>query len=109
MEIELDNGLVVKINEDDKTATVIKLNKQTEDVFIPRYAEYKGNKYKIISLAFYALSCKIIQSLTFPEDSEVNYFDGSIFNSSRIKKLQIPVSLTKFNPRFLKNVYCINE
>ena len=95
MEIELDNGLRLEINESTKTSTVIKLNQKSNDVLIPRYAEYKGEKYKIISIKSYAFKKVDLELLHFADDSEVEHFGSSIFFSSTIKKFQIPASLTK--------------
>ena len=93
MEIEIEGGLNVKINQKNNTASIIKSPKAKGTVFIPRFVEFENHKYKIISIEQYAFSNIKIDSLTFPEDSEVESFEWYSFSYSGIKKLQIPLNL----------------
>lgn len=93
MEFEIKDGLKVKINEANNTASIIKSSKATGKVFIPHFFE-KGNvKYKIIAISKNAFENCNIESLTFPEDSEVEIFESSCFFNAQINILQIPSSV----------------
>ena len=99
--MELENGLRVKLNRHNKTASVTKSPKVNGKVFIPRFAEFDNQKYKIISIKKSAFSRVTIELLEFPEDSEVETFEEECFTDARIKKLQIPASV-----KFLKDDWC---
>ena len=53
MEIEIEGGLRVAINEKDKTASITRLPKATGIVLITRFAKYYI-KYLIISIGGYS-------------------------------------------------------
>ena len=91
--MKFEGGLRVSINEKDNSASVIKSPKATRIVFVPRYAEYKNNKYKIISIDQNAFKGNNIEFLTFPEDSEVISFKSHSFLKIHIKKLRITPKL----------------
>ena len=100
MEFEVKNGLRAIINETNNTASIVKSPKATGDVFIPRFVE-KGNiQYKIISIGEKAFQDCKINSLTFPEDSEIETFESSCFINALIKCLQIPSSVKKIDGCF---------
>lgn len=101
MEIIIEGGLIAKINQKDNTASIIKSPKATGTVFVPRFAEYEGSKYKIISLSEDSFQGNFIELLTFPEDSELESIETHAFRSAHIKKLKIPNSL-----KFLKYDWC---
>ena len=106
MEIEIKGDLRVKIDQKNKTASIIESPKAKGTVLIPRFAEYENVKYKIISIDTSSFRDTKIESVTFPEDSEVETFEGSIFEDSTIKKLQIPPKLKNLNDgwnRYIKN------
>ena len=92
MEVEIENGFKLKINETNRTATLIKIPKDTKSLFVPRDIEYQKQKYLITSLSF-RFNSYHLESVTFPEDSKVEIFEQNCFNGSHIKKLQIPSSL----------------
>lgn len=98
-EIELENGLRIKIYPVNQTATVIKSGKVTGNVLIPRYVEDDGKKYPIISLSENAFKEAKFDSLIFPKDSEVETFENSLFYSACLTKLQIPPKLKKIHNR----------
>lgn len=77
--LKLDNGLQVMINTEKLTAKVIDSIKVTGTVVIPRYAISNKKKYTIIAIGNQAFSYTKFDSLIFPEDSEVESFEGSPF------------------------------
>lgn len=96
MEIEDDESrLNILINTKDHTASVMKSPKATGDVFIPRFIQHDNAKYTIKSIDEEAFSQNKIESIRFPDDSEVSSFKKDAFQQTSIKKLQIPKSLTR--------------
>lgn len=94
MEIEIEGGLRVKLNQNDNTSSIIESPKASGTVFIPKFVEYENQKYKIISIGDYAFNAnKSIDYLTFPEDSEVERFERCFLQNCNINKLQIPPKL----------------
>lgn len=98
MEIEDQSGLNLKLNEKNHVASVIKSPKAVGSVFIPRLIQHNGNDYKIISIDNEAFSSNKIESITFPQDSEVESFKKDAFQQTSIKKLQIPPKLKTIEP-----------
>lgn len=93
IELEIGNGLRVKINEDSHTSSIISSPKATGNVIIPKYAEFECSQYNIISIEKFAFRDTDIKSLSFPEDSLVESFESCCFYSSKVQKIQIPSSL----------------
>ena len=50
MMFEIKDGLMVKINESDKTASITKSPKATGNICVPCFYEKENIKYKIISI-----------------------------------------------------------
>ena len=101
MELEIEGGLRVAINEKYKTASIIRSPKATGIVLIPRFAKYKTIEYPIISIDGYSFKDNYIELLTFPEDSEVESFNENSLVQAHIKKLRFPPKL-----KYLKNRWC---
>ena len=101
MEIQIDSGLRLKLNVDDCTASVIKSPTVTGNVFIPQIILHENIHYKIISLGRYAFESINVQSITFPENSEIKTFEKYCFSNADIKMLQIPAEL-----EFLEEGWC---
>lgn len=93
IELEIGNGLKVRINESNHTSSIISSPKAIGDVIIPKYAEFECNKFNIISIERHAFKNNDIKSLSFPEDSLVEIFEPECFYGSKLQKLQIPASL----------------
>ncbi|KAK8888329.1 hypothetical protein M9Y10_039396 [Tritrichomonas musculus] len=98
---ELQNNLRVEINHNDLTAKVITSPKVSGTVIVPRYAINEEKKiFKIISIGDSAFENAKFDSLLFPEDSEVESFEGSTFFHSEFEKLQFPPKLQKISKRW---------
>lgn len=105
MEISLfQGGLKIKLDQEKHTSSIISSPEASGDVFIPKYVEYKGSKYPIISIKDRAFNDNKIESLTFPEDSEVKTFETLSFLFTSIKQLQIPASLTNLQDNWYYNI-----
>ena len=108
MNVEIDGGLTVEINQKDKTAKLKKIPNEVDTLIIPRYAEYKNQKYTIISLSFSYSSSKI-GFLTFPEDSEVEKIEMNCFHGTHIRKLKIPPKLKYLEYSWATCLYDLSE
>ena len=64
---------MVKITESDYNASIVELAKVTLNVFIPHFFEKR--KYKIIFIKGYAFENCNIDSLAFPNDTEIEIFE----------------------------------
>ncbi|KAK8897753.1 hypothetical protein M9Y10_015718 [Tritrichomonas musculus] len=93
MEIDIEGGLRVSINEKDKTASIIESPKATGIVLIPKFAKYNNIQYLITSISEKSFNRNYIEFLTFPEDSEVESFKMGSLLGAHIKKLRIPPKL----------------
>ena len=64
---EIKDGLMVKINELDKTASIVESPKASGNIFIPSFYEKENIKYKIISIGHHAFEKCNIDTLVFPK------------------------------------------
>lgn len=97
-------GLKIKLDKEKHTSIVVSSPDATGNVFIPKFIEYKGMKYPIISISDRAFNDNKIESLTFAKDSEVRTFETLSFLFTSIKKLQIPPSLTNLQDNWYYNI-----
>lgn len=109
MEIELENGLKLKLNKDDHTSSIISSPKMNGHVIIPSFVIYQDEKYKIISIESYSFSNTKIESITFSDDCEITTFEDNSFYCAHIKKLQIPKSLKILKKLSLSCIYDLTE
>lgn len=98
MNIEDEKGLRFRINVKDHTASFINSPNAKGDIYIPRSIEYQNSEYKITSIEKYAFRGNQIDSVFFPENSEVKIFKSESFYKISFKSLQIPPSLEKIEP-----------
>ncbi|KAK8841617.1 hypothetical protein M9Y10_027242 [Tritrichomonas musculus] len=109
MEIEIKGNLRVKINQNDKTASVVKSPKASGNVLIPHFAEHENKNYKIISIEGYAFINCNIDCLTFAKDSEVETFKSYCFSAAHIKRLEIPSSVKNLEDGWCHCLYDLRE
>lgn len=108
METQIVNGLEFKLDKNEHTASAINLQDNVSKVFVPRFVEYKNEKYLVTSLKDRIFQDKSIDSLMFDEHSEIDSFD-SIFQYTKINKLQIPPKLKTINGFFAIEVKGLKE
>ncbi|KAK8898734.1 hypothetical protein M9Y10_001026 [Tritrichomonas musculus] len=100
-EFKLENGINIKINEENLNAGIVLSTKTEVDIYIPRFFERQSKKYLITyidSRAFYLN--KDIKSLRFSEDSGILGIGDSAFSESTIEKLLIPANLRELGKRW---------
>ena len=94
--IQDDNGVSYKLNNKNKTAEVVKSPDAHGDILIPRSIKYKSIEYLIIGIGNSAFEKnKKIQSITFPNDSEISYIESYSIQETKIKQIKIPDSVIK--------------
>ena len=79
----------------DHTATVIRSTEEVSDtITIPKFVEYKNEKYKVASISSYAFKDNYkIKNVLFDDDSKVESFEYESFSIRNLQKLQIPANL----------------
>ncbi|KAK8853734.1 hypothetical protein M9Y10_016277 [Tritrichomonas musculus] len=109
IEIEIEGRLRVKINQKDKTSSVIESPKATGTIFVPHFVEHENENYKIISIGQNAFKNCHIDTLTFAEDSEVETFKKNCFYFAHIKRLEIPGSVKKLEDDWCNCIQDLRE
>lgn len=101
MTVELQNGVIIKINEENTIGTITESPNARDNVFIPRFVDHKGKKVpiKILSSRSF-LDNEYIQSISFSEDSELETIQKAAFSHSTLQKLTIPEKVTKIEDGF---------
>lgn len=87
------NNLQFLLDPEELTAEVLKSPNAKGTISIPRYILHGKKKYIIKAIGEHAFSENEIDSITFPNNSEVTQFKSYSFHLTSIKKLQIPSSL----------------
>lgn len=87
----------------------MKSPKATGNIIIPRFAEHKNNKFKISTIGSWAFeSCKI-ESLSFPEDSEVEAFEECCFGKASINTLEIGANVKNLQKKWCSSINILKE
>lgn len=97
--IETDN-IIYMLNYDEKTANIISIRYQRDEIILPRSFVYKSTEYItkcICERAFQFSDVKIIQ---IPDDSEIETIESEAFKLSKIESLTIPPSLINLAPKW---------
>ena len=99
--IEVD-GIEYSLNEEGKTASVIKNISATGNFYIPRSIMYEEQDYLVTSISENAFkNSKEIISIQFSSDSALRIINENAFFDSTIKSISIPSSLVE-----LKKGWC---
>lgn len=94
-------GLVYSINEEEKTASVIRYKSKKKELIIPRSIEHESNEYLITSISKYAFDSSKVKSISFAYNSELRTIEEDAFVGSLITKISIPASVVE-----LKDGWC---
>ena len=91
-----NDDLAFQLEKNDHTAIIIGGDKSATHLFIPRSINYDDQNYIITSIGPGAFKgYKKLKTITFAADSKINLFDTDSFNSSSLKTISIPDSVTK--------------
>ena len=87
-----------RIDEPNKTASLIKVSQNLENVIVPRNVKYKLNNYLVTSISSLGFSISNsnsnIKTIKFEDDSAVRTFYKSAFAFSKVEEIHFPNSLT---------------
>lgn len=89
-----EKNLLYSINEEEKTASVIGIKTQMNDIFIPRSITYLTSEYIVKNISNRAFELLQIKSVTFAKDSQLHRIESGSFSLSTIEMLQIPATVT---------------
>lgn len=81
-----------KIDKESRTASLFRVNKETEDLIVPQSVKYESYDYLITSIVGTGAKIKTIK---FAEDSAVKSIHESAFNKTEIEEIYLPSSLTE--------------
>lgn len=101
-----ESGIVYILNENEKTAVLEKDTTSEGDIIIPRSIIYKSEEYIVTNILENAFNSSInINSIQFPEDSEIKSIGEGAFFFSSIQSISIPPKLFEIPRFFLSSCY----
>lgn len=83
------------LNEEEKTASIIRFESGFDEIYIPHSIYYKSNEYIITSISKKAFILSKVESIVFSENSEIATIEKEAFIFSVIENFIVPPSLTK--------------
>lgn len=90
--------MAFRIDETNKTASLIKASQNLEHVIVPRTVKYKLNDYLVTSISSLGFSISNsnsnIKTIKFEDGSAVRTFYKSAFAFSKVEEIHFPDSLT---------------
>ena len=98
-DIQLNNGLNVRLNTNDYTAVIIESPKVSGDLFIPGSIT-KSKEYIITSIEQNAFTESRLQSIQFDENSQLKHIGSYAFYLSSIKSLSISAKVDQIDDGF---------
>lgn len=107
METQDENGIIYELNENDLSASVVRMTQDVKNIFITCFIEFGDKKYLITTVERYAISSRIDANVKFAEDSEVKIFKTFSFRGF-INNIQIPTSLVNIKPNSFDIKYSNN-
>lgn len=96
------SGLKFEINKEERNAKIIKYSGKNKNIFIPRFITYESEEYPIKVLREESFRDTAVNSITFPEDSELQTIENNALNSD-LKKIYLPASVKE-----LKKGWCLH-
>lgn len=101
MTVELQNGVVIKINDENTEGTITESPNARGDIFIPRSVDNKGKKVPITIMSNRSfVDNENIHSITFADDSDLQIIRKGAFSHSSLEKLSIPANVTTIENGF---------
>ena len=90
------NGILYAINEKEGTAGVFQNLTDKKEVIIPRSIRYKSKEFIVTIIHSKSFKNLLeIESIEFPNDSELDEIEKYAFMNSSLKKISIPATVTK--------------
>ena len=102
--------IIYSINEEEKTAFLIKNESPIKDIYIPRSIIYESQEYVIINIRRNAFrGCVTLKSIQFAPDSQIKTIESDAFNYSSIESIEIPSSIEKLEEGWCDGVIFLNQ
>ena len=98
-------GLNLELNCDDQTAKIVKSEKAYGNIIVPRSIIYDTKEYIITEISESSFQNSMINTLNFPEDSELVSIGGFVFDNSSIQEFSIPKKLKKIDKSWCYNIH----
>lgn len=90
------NGIIYALNEEDKTADIIRCESNKEIIYIPRSILYENLEYIVTGISESSFQdIDTVKSIQFPPNSELRLIGKSAFSGSSIESIQIPTHVTQ--------------
>ncbi|KAK8870878.1 hypothetical protein M9Y10_008776 [Tritrichomonas musculus] len=90
------------INEEEKTANVIRCQDNISEIIIPRSIKYESNEYVVTTISNGAFGYSNVRSISFEPNSELRTIERNALYDSTLARLQIPASAIE-----LEDGWCI--
>lgn len=105
----MENNLIFSINNKEKTAYVIDNYKASGEIFIPRSILHKDQDFIVTRIKEGSFKdCTTIDSISFPDDSEIDTIEKDAFYNSSLKLLFIPSSISNLNEGWCRGTPNLN-
>ena len=92
----IENDLIYTINEENKTAGVLRKSSNQSNIFIPRSIKYEGEDFIITFIHTGAFkNSQSTKSIQFSEDSDLQIIDKEAFCDTSITNVSIPSTVTQ--------------
>ena len=83
------------INEEEKTASLIRYQISTPEIIIPRSIKHKSKEYTVTRISYEALKYFNSRSVLFEPNSELRIIEKNAFSSSNMLSIMIPSHVTQ--------------
>lgn len=91
MEITLENGISLKLNEENHTAAIIPSPNAQNNIFIPKTIQYQSDEYIIDKISKESFKDnKNIRNFSFSKDSALTEIGKKAFLYSSLQNIEIP-------------------
>ncbi|KAK8870819.1 hypothetical protein M9Y10_008717 [Tritrichomonas musculus] len=101
MTVELQNGVVIKINDENTEGIIAESPNARDNIFIPRFVENKGKKVPITTISNRAfVDNEYVNSIVFADDSDLQVIRKGAFSHSSLEKLSIPAKVSNIEDGF---------
>lgn len=104
-----ENDIIYSLNEEEKTASIIGINKTNSEVLIPKSIIYQTKEYVIVSILEGSFRNSIIKSLKFTQDSKLQMIDKDSFYSASIESITIPSQVSELREGWCNRTSKINK
>ena len=108
MNVKIIDGYLIKLNQDDQTAIILKYLNSYKAINIPKSITFKSTEYSIIKIEEDAFrSSWNPKIITFYSNSQLKYISKYSFINSGLQKLVLPKSIEFIEEGWCKSLNCL--